>query len=101
MIVDYLDLKSVAINPTEANPPLVVDPNAVPPYPITGEDLQPIPSNCSQIGNGRGRMHLIELALCHRGNTLKLPAELAPEDLFGLPVPERPDHSSRVLPFRV
>ena len=101
MIVDYLDLKSVAINPTKANPPLVVDPNAVPPHPITGEDLQTIPSNGSQIGNGRGRMHLIELAFCHGGNTLKLPAELAPEDLLGLHVPERPDHSARVLPSRV
>ena len=43
-------------------------------------------------------MNLIELSLCHRGDALKLPAELAPEDLLGILVPERPDHSSQNTP---
>jgi len=46
-------------------------------------------------------MNLIELSLCHRGNALKLPAELALENLLGFLVPERPDHRSRILPHRV
>jgi hypothetical protein len=35
---------------------------------------------------------VIELSLGHYGDTLKLPAELAPEDLLGFLIPERPDH---------
>lgn len=101
MIIDYLDIQCIATDPTEANPPLVVDPNAVLLHPVAGKNLQPVPSNSAQIGNGRGRMHLVELAFCHRGDTLKPPAKLTPEDLLGLPVPERPDHSLRILPFRV
>jgi hypothetical protein len=94
MIVHYLNVKGIGLNPAEADPPLVVDLNAVLPRPITGEGLQPIPGNQSQIGNGCRRMNVIELSLGHYGNTLKLPAELAPEDLLGFLVPERPDHIS-------
>ena len=101
MIIDYLYIQSISTDPAEANPPLVVDPNAVPFNPVAGKNLQPVPSNRAQIGNGRGRMYLVELAFCHRGNALKPPAKLTPEDLLGLPVPERPDHSLRILPFRV
>ena len=47
MVIHYLDVKSVGILPTEANPPLAVDPNAVLPGPIAGKDLQPISWNRS------------------------------------------------------
>jgi hypothetical protein len=93
MIVHYLNFNRVAFNPAEADPPLVVDPNAVLTSPVTGQCLQPISGNHSQIGNGC-RLNVIELSLGHYGNTLKLPAELAPEDLLGFLVPERPDHIS-------
>ena len=93
MIVDYLNFKRVAFNPAKADPPLVVDPNTVLTSPITGQGLQPIPGNHSQIGNGYRRLNVIELSLGHYGDTLKLPAELASEDLLGF-VPERPDHDS-------
>jgi hypothetical protein len=62
--------------------------------PITGKGLQPIPGNHSQIGYGWRRMNVIELSLGHHGDALKLTAELAPEDLLGFLVPERPDHIS-------
>jgi hypothetical protein len=94
MIVHYLNFKGIGCNPAEADPPLVVDPNTVPGRPITGQGFQPIPGNQPQIGNGCRRMNVIELSLGHYGNTLKLPAELAPEDLLGFLVPERPDHIS-------
>ena len=94
MIVHYLNVKGIGLNPTEADPPLVVDPNAVLPGPISGQGFQPIPRNRSQVRNGRRRVNVIELSLGHYSDTLKLPAELAPEDLFGFLVPERPDHIS-------
>jgi len=36
MVIHYLDIKSIGVDPTEADPPLVVDPNAVLPGPIAG-----------------------------------------------------------------
>jgi hypothetical protein len=32
---------------------------------------------------------------------VELPAELAPEDLLGFLIPERPDHNSRILLHRI
>ncbi len=94
MIVDYLNFKRVAFNPAKADPPLVVDPNTVLTSPIAGQGFQPIPRNRSQVGNGCHRVNVIELPFRHHGDTLKLPAELAPEDLLSFLVPERPDHDS-------
>jgi hypothetical protein len=94
MIVHYLNFKRVAFNQAKADPPLVVDPNTVPTSPIAGQGFQPIPRNRSQVGNGCHRVNVIELPFRHHGDTLKLPAELAPEDLLSFLVPERPDHDS-------
>jgi hypothetical protein len=95
MIVHYLNVKGIGLNPAEADPPLAaVDPNAVLARPFAGEGLQPIPGDQSQIGNGCRRMNVIELPFRHHGDTLKLPTELAPEDLLGFLVPERPDQDS-------
>jgi len=43
MIIRYLNIVSVAIAPSEAYPPTIVDPDAVLPHSITGEFLKPIP----------------------------------------------------------
>ena len=93
MIVHDLNVSGITTGPAEANPPLVVDTNTVLPRPITAQGLQTIPWNRSQIRNGSGGMHLIELSLRHRRNPLKLPAELSPEDPLGLLVMERPNHT--------
>src|SRR5262249_1785526 len=42
MIVDDLDIVGVAVTPAEADAPLVVDSDAVLPFAIPGEPLQPI-----------------------------------------------------------
>lgn len=101
MVVHNLNLKRIGVNPAEADAPLVVDPNAVLARAITREGLQTIAWNRSQVRQGRCRVNLVKLPLRHWSNTLELPAELAPEDFLGLLVPERPNHNSIVLPFRV
>jgi hypothetical protein len=64
MIVHYLNFNRVAFNPAEADPPLVADPNTVLSSPITGQCLQPISGNHSQIGNGcRVPLEAVETAL--------------------------------------
>jgi len=42
-------------------------------------------------------MELVQFPLSHPGDTLVFPAELTPEDSFGLLVTERPNHDSRIL----
>ena len=39
-------------------------------------------------------MQLVQFSLCHLSNPVEFPAELTPEDLLGLRMPERPDHYS-------
>jgi len=46
-------------------------------------------------------MELVKFPLRHSSDTLVSPAELTPEDSFGLPVTERPNHDSRLLPRHV
>src|SRR5437870_13704531 len=101
MVVHNFDFEGVCIGPPEADAPLVVDPNAVLPLAVTSKSLQTITRDGSKIRQGWGRLDVVELPFGHRGNALEFPAELAPEHLFGLLVPERPNHSSSVLSFDI
>ena len=49
MIVHNLDCKGVGIVPTEADAPLIVDPNAVLAAPVICKRLQPVAWNRSRI----------------------------------------------------
>jgi len=49
MIVDNLNINSVGLHPAEANPPLVIDPDAVVPQPVAGEGLKTVSGNRAQI----------------------------------------------------
>jgi len=92
MIVYNLNVEGIGFDPTEADPPLVVDANAVLPRPIAAKSFQSVSWDLSQIGNGNRRLNVIELSLCYDGNTLKPPAELALEDFLGFLAQEGPDH---------
>jgi hypothetical protein len=94
MIVYNLNFKGIGFNPKEANPPLVVDANAVLPHPIAAKSFQSVSGDFSQIGNCYRSLNVIELSLGNDGNALKRPAELAPEDSLGFLTPEGPDHIS-------
>lgn len=91
MVVRYLNVKGIRLDPAEADPPLVVYPNAVLPQPVADEGLQTIPRYRSEIRQRRSRVDLVQLSLRDAGDPLKPPAELAPEDLLGVLVPERSD----------
>ena len=98
MTVHDLDFKGVGIDPPEADAPTVVDPNAVLPVAINPQGLQAITWNRSEVRQGRCCMDVVKLPFRHGSNALKLPTELAPEHLLGLPVAERPDHAFILLP---
>jgi len=63
MVVHNLHVIGIGFDPAEADPPLLVDSNAVLPQPIASESFQTIPWNRSEIGNGRRSMDLIEFPL--------------------------------------
>lgn len=59
MVVNDLDIMGVAILPTEANAPLVIDTDTVLAAPPTSELLQSIARRYSQIGYGIGRIRKV------------------------------------------
>jgi hypothetical protein len=93
MIIYDLYPFSMAILPDETNPPLIIDADAVLPFAISLENLQPIRSWQPQIMESRGGVNRVEL---HEGSLLnitrKLARELPMEDSLGIPTEKRPDH---------
>jgi len=101
VIVHNLDVNRIRIGPAKTDPPLVVDSDTELSSPVTRKGFQTIPRNYSQIRERRGSMELVQLSFCYARNALILPAELTTENFFGLLIPERPNHKSRLLPLRV
>jgi hypothetical protein len=64
MIIDDLDIVSVAPDPAEAEAKLVVDADAVLTEPIAGQLFEPIRGRHFQVGEGRGGVEHDELAKC-------------------------------------
>jgi len=46
-------------------------------------------------------MELVQFPFCDASDALMAPAKFTPENSFGLLIPERPNHKSRVLPRHV
>jgi hypothetical protein len=65
MIVHNLHVVGVAFVPDKANPPLVVDSNAVLSLPITFQRLQAISRRGSQVTEFNGRIQLAQLPKRH------------------------------------
>jgi hypothetical protein len=97
VVVHHFDLVSVAVLPDEADPILIVDPDAVLPTPISTESLEVIARERAQIVESLRRMQLHELALSDAGNAPTPARRIAMEERLGVSIPERPDHLFRVL----
>src|ERR1039457_3219083 len=91
MVVYNLNVNGIRLHPAEADPPLVLDLNAVLSQPITGQGFEAVSRNRAQIGEFPSGMNVVQLPLCHRSDALELPAELASKHLLGFFVPERPN----------
>ena len=63
MIIDYLDIFSIPVVPSEADAPLVVDANAPLATPFTLQGFQPITRWLSKVGHSRCRIDHPQLAL--------------------------------------
>ncbi len=97
VIVHNCHIDCIEADPTETDPPLAVDPNAVLPAPIPSKRFKTISRNRSQIRECCSSVQVVQFPFRHEGDPLKPPAELAPKDLLGFRVQEAPNHFSRIL----
>jgi hypothetical protein len=93
VVVHDLDIRSVRIEPSKADTPLIVDPNAHLSCPIPLEDFEPIAGRIAKIFN---RRRGIDLAQSSKRSILnvsgKPAAPLTLPDALGLLAPERSNH---------
>jgi hypothetical protein len=102
MIVDNLDPLCISLVPQEADPPLVIDADAVLTLPVTTQCLQSIAGWSGQVAQFLRLMDLSQLTL---GNPLYVvrqpPREPAVEQPLGVAIGERADHARRLYTRRV
>ena len=83
----------VSADPAEADPPLVVDPDAVLPEPVGSQFFQAVGGRHSEIGEARGGIQHQEFAKGYpmkiRGNS---PDPLAAKQSLGVGVTKATDH---------
>ncbi len=95
MIVHDFDLIRMTVSPLEADTPLVVDANAVLPFPRPAKFFESIGGRGAQITQRRGVVKHPELA---QGYLLNLGREsarpLTGEDFLGLTIPKGLDHDA-------
>jgi hypothetical protein len=93
VVVNDLDVSSPRGSPAEADPPLIIDPDAVLPRPIAAELLEPIPGRHAQIIKCLRRIDDQQLPIRHPLQIwTKAPYPLTPPDPFRVRIRERPDH---------
>jgi hypothetical protein len=97
VVVHYLDLLHSAVLPHEADPILVVDPDAVLPPSIAAKCLKVVSRERAQVVESLGCVKLRELTLRDPGNAPKPARWVSLQQRFGVSVPEGPDHLLSVL----
>jgi hypothetical protein len=92
VVVHHFDLLRFAVLPDEADPILVVDPNAVLPLPIAGKSLKAIARERAEVVEALGGVQLRQLPLRDPGNGSEPPRRVPLKQGLGVSAPERPDH---------
>src|SRR4051794_17041451 len=93
MVIDNLDALGAALRPGEADPPLVVDPDAVLADTVSPQGFQPVARRRRQVAQVLRRVDLAQLALRHALDVAwKSPGEPAMEQSLGVAVGKAADH---------
>ena len=95
VVIDDFHVVGVGFLPPEANPPLIVDSNAVLPCAIAPQGLQAIARWHSQISQPIGDLELAELPPCHFGDVHEAFDPLSTSERRRLGALEAPDHERR------
>jgi hypothetical protein len=92
MIVNNLDVESIAIAPIKADPPLLIYPDAILSLAITAKLFEPI-AGVSQIAQFFGATEKSQLAECRTLDILREPRRSdAIEDAFGIGISKAANH---------
>ena len=97
MVINNLDVVTVAIAPYKANPPLIVNANGVLALAIAAQSLKAISRRCRQHRKFGGGMELQQLPQRHALESPEAPGMLIVKKLPGFLRREALDHSLRVL----
>ena len=97
MVVHDLDVLRFAVLPHEADPILVIDPDAMLRSPITAKGLEVIARKRAQVVESLGGVQLRQLALSDPSNVPEPTRRVPLKQRLGVSVPEGPDHLLRVL----
>jgi hypothetical protein len=97
VVVHDLDVLRFAVLPHEADPILVIDPDAVLPPPITAKGLEVIARKRAQVVESLGRVQLRQLALSDASNVPEPTRRVPLEQRLCISVPEGPDHLLSIL----
>src|ERR1019366_3060496 len=92
VVIHYLDFVRVAVSPGEADPPAVIDPNAMLACPVPFQCFQVVAPNGSQIGEPRGGVQPAQPLACLFFDPAKLPATESLVDRLGFRASERANH---------
>jgi hypothetical protein len=95
VIVDDLHVEGIGSDPAKANPPLIVDADAVLPETISGELLQMVCRRNLEVGEARGSIQHDKLAKCDAKEIRRKPANPFPtEQPSGVRVAKAADHDA-------
>ena len=97
MVVHDLDVLRFTVLPYEADPILVIDPDAMLPLPITAKGLEVIARKRAEVVESLGGMQLRQLALSDPSNVPKPTRRVPLKQPLGVSVPKGPDHLLRLL----
>src|SRR5450759_5276096 len=95
VIIDHLDAFRCAVAPTEANSPLVVDPDTMLTLGVTAQRLKSVSWNCRHVLQLLGVVQHPKLPARHRSNVAEPVAPLALK-LLGLLAAEGSYHTGRI-----
>ncbi len=101
MVIHDLDPVWTRIRPDETNPILVINPQAMLPFTVTAQDLQPVSRWNFEFTKGRDRIQLIKFPSGYFPQRFRadLPRRFripAIENVYGAGIAERPDHANRI-----
>ena len=96
-VIDNLHVGDAIALPSETDPPLIVDANAVKPGPITLKGLQPVPRRDIQFFECGDRIDLNQFAHRYAGDQAPTAAYSCLEECPGLSFREAFDHYSSMI----
>ena len=96
MMIDDLDPLRRAFAPTEADSPLIVDPDTMLTLPVAAQRLKPVSRNCRHVRQLLSVVQHPQLAPCYACNVAESAAWLAVKKLLGLLAAEGSYHTGSI-----